>query len=37
MTLNVVTTMVIPNNFFISGNNNVSGTIVESGGVGPFH
>ncbi len=34
MTLNVVTTMVIPNYILISGNNNVSGTIAESGGVG---
>jgi hypothetical protein len=32
---NVVTTMVIPNNILINGNNNVSGTIAESGGVGP--
>ncbi len=35
MTPNVVTTMVIPNNILISGNNNVSGTIAESGGVSP--
>ncbi len=30
-----VTTTVIPNNILINGNNNVSCTIVESGGVGP--
>ncbi len=35
MAPNVVTTMVIPKNILISGNNNVSGTNAESGGVGP--